>query len=295
MAFTPTNLTEVPSGYGEAVQLFGREYGVYRHSYLNYGVNAASDRLLAQLAQEQGNTTTVASPCHPQGFTFNWSNPQTGAVRQVAGTSDHADCRTRTRALLDKSYCPYQPPERCTFNGAYAPPLEGRYYAFSAYFYTSSFLNLSSAPPINFIANGAERVCGLNFSMLSAIPYDPQDLLPYMCFQSEYVFTLLTYGYGFEGSSGGVVEFVDTVEGSAVGWALGFMLKESSLIPPYLPTSTRTFHVGGDSVVLLSVGLALVFVGLLVGLFAYARNRHAFVYKMVETGTPRSYQSLNPA
>ena len=51
ITFVPEKGTVVPSSYGSFVRLYGRDYSLYTHSFLCYGMKEAERRLLASLVQ----------------------------------------------------------------------------------------------------------------------------------------------------------------------------------------------------------------------------------------------------
>ena len=51
ITFVPEKGTVVPSSYSSYVRLYGRDYNLYTHSFLCYGMKEAERRLLASLVQ----------------------------------------------------------------------------------------------------------------------------------------------------------------------------------------------------------------------------------------------------
>ncbi|EJK48506.1 hypothetical protein THAOC_32687 [Thalassiosira oceanica] len=93
------------------------------------------------------------------------------------------------------------------------PPIQGKFYGMSLYFFTLDFLRELSD-------HGAGAVT-LNMQH----EYTKAELLPDRCFEAVYIVTLLRDGFGFHPSARDIT-FTHLVEGNEVEWSLGLALSE---------------------------------------------------------------------
>ncbi|XP_073412192.1 ectonucleoside triphosphate diphosphohydrolase 8-like isoform X2 [Dendrobates tinctorius] len=153
-----TQMTFQPSGTIEdkstemIFKLYGYDYTIYTHSYLCYGQDQALKKLLVHLIETRGSGN-VQHPCYPRGYTTTVSlssvydspcvttpsgNEEVNVT--VVGTGDSYQCLLSVSQIFNFSVCGNS---SCSFNGIYQPPVYGEFYAFSAFYYTFNFLNLT--------------------------------------------------------------------------------------------------------------------------------------------------------
>ncbi len=113
-------ITFVPNQRDESVQLervkvANREFYVYTHSFLNYGLEAA------QALFNKKNTDAISSeghPCYQKNTELSWEG--------VKSAGSHEKCAT----LLDNIFDRRCSKPSCSFNDVYQPKLQGeRFYA----------------------------------------------------------------------------------------------------------------------------------------------------------------------
>ncbi|XP_077904952.1 ectonucleoside triphosphate diphosphohydrolase 8 isoform X4 [Ictidomys tridecemlineatus] len=140
-------------------RLYGADYSIYTHSYLCFGRDQMLNRLLAALVQSRPGAL-LRHPCYLSGFQTTlplaslYESPCVHMAAQldltqnltVEGTGNPGACLAAIRELFNFSSC--QGPEDCAFNGVYQPPVQGQFYAFSNFYYTFHFLNLTSRQPL---------------------------------------------------------------------------------------------------------------------------------------------------
>eukprot|EP00466_Bigelowiella_natans_P017886 jgi/Bigna1/135642/aug1.30_g10350 len=182
------------------LHVHGLKEGVYTHSFLNYGINRAKERLLANTAA----ASTVV----------------------VVGSSNYTACHASSKALFDKASACLT--ETCSFNQVYQPPLYGSFVAMSAFTgYIVDDLNLPENSTVDMIAQEAERVCGMTLDQLKAQYPSSAKYVDSFCLGTVYIQTILEYGYGFGApGSDATVTFKGTIDNTEVGWALGMLLNE---------------------------------------------------------------------
>ncbi|XP_040081530.1 ectonucleoside triphosphate diphosphohydrolase 2 isoform X2 [Oryx dammah] len=201
------------------LRLYGQWYRVYTHSFLCYGRDQVLRRLLASALQTHGS-----HPCWPQGYSTHvmlrevFESPCTAAQQprafnrstrvSLAGSSDPALCRGLVSQLFNSSSCRFS---GCSFNGVFQPPVAGKFIAFSAFFYTMDFLR---------------TVMGLPVATLQQL-----DVAVVTVCNQTWSEQLLSRGYGFDERSFRDVTFQKKAGDTAVGWALGYMLNLTNLIP----------------------------------------------------------------
>ncbi|XP_045702063.1 ectonucleoside triphosphate diphosphohydrolase 2 [Phyllostomus hastatus] len=231
------------------LRLFGRQHRVYTHSFLCYGLNQVLQKLLAGALQTPNGT----HPCWPQGYSKEvelqqvYETPCTAALRPrsfdtsrkvtLRGIGNPALCHSLVERLFDFSSCPFS---RCSFNRVFQPPVAGDFMAFSAFFHTVDFLRSVMRLPVTSLEelmNSAVTVCQRTWSQLKALSPSPreEDRLSSYCAGAMFVYQLLSRGYRFDEPAFSRVTFEKKVGDTAVGWALGYMLNLTNMIPAEQP------------------------------------------------------------
>lgn len=151
-------------------RLYGANYSVYTHSYLCFGRDQILRRLLAKLAQSS-QVARVRHPCYHSGYQTTLSLASlydspcihtTDSLNHtqnltVEGLGNPGNCVIALRSLFNFSSCKGQ--EDCAFSGVYQPPVHGQFYAFSNFYYTFHFLNLTSRQPLNTVNDTIWKFC----------------------------------------------------------------------------------------------------------------------------------------
>ncbi|XP_036117004.1 ectonucleoside triphosphate diphosphohydrolase 2 [Molossus molossus] len=244
------------------LQLYGQQYRIYTHSFLCYGRDQVLQRLQASALQ-----THSFHPCWPRGYskqvllqavyespctrdqrphTFNSSDRVT-----LSGGSDPALCRGLVSRLFNSSSCPFS---RCSFNGIFQPPVAGDFIAFSAFFYTVDFLRTVMGLPVatlQQLESAVVTVCNQTWTELQARAPGAGAHLPNYCAGAMFVQQLLSRGYHFDERAFSRLTFQKKAGDTAVGWALGYMLNLTNLIPADPPGLLKGINFGSWVVVLL--------------------------------------------
>uniref|UniRef100_UPI00358F5C92 ectonucleoside triphosphate diphosphohydrolase 2-like isoform X2 n=1 Tax=Myxine glutinosa TaxID=7769 RepID=UPI00358F5C92 len=250
-----TQITFVPKDTADRgtmhLRLFGYDYNVYTHSFLCYGRDQASYKLLDHLIQMNYNETqgTASNPCLNEGFSFTkrmdfiYESPCTASSAPAwykpdktvtfVGTGNSNGCRAAVETLFNLSSCSENP--ECSFNGVYQPNVFRSYMAFAAFYYTISGLNLTSEEgmvQLEEFENGLAEFCNKTWQEIKLQePKQKDERLREVCFNGHLVHTLLLAGYKFDGNSFENIRFLKKVNGMSLGWTLGFMLNQTNNIP----------------------------------------------------------------
>ncbi|XP_075415882.1 ectonucleoside triphosphate diphosphohydrolase 2 [Tenrec ecaudatus] len=244
------------------LQLYGRSYHIYTHSFLCYGRDQVLRRLLARVLQ-----THDAHPCWPRGFTREVSlqdvyrAPCTEAqVPQIltgrtsvslAGSSNWTLCRSLVSNLFNQSSCPFS---HCSFDGVFQPPIAGNFIAFSAFFYIIDFLHTVLGWPVTTLSQlelASKSICSHTWQELQKLSPKNNSRLAEYCAGALYVQYLLSRGYGFDHRAFRGVAFQKEVRDTSVGWALGYMLNLTNMIPADPPRLLKSSVLGSWVVLLL--------------------------------------------
>ncbi|XP_037349020.1 ectonucleoside triphosphate diphosphohydrolase 2 [Talpa occidentalis] len=252
------------------LRLYGHCYRVYTHSFLCYGRDQVLQQLHARALQTHGRF----HPCWPRGSpdqvrrqavhpspctatqwppAFNGSAPVT-----LEGSSNATLCRKLVAGLFNRSSCTFS---RCSFNGVFQPPVARKFIAFSAFFYTVNFLRSTmglSVSTLPQLEDAAQTLCSKGWEELQAQAQEEPDarLLQY-CAMAVFVHELLSRGYGFDQHTFAGVTFQKKAGDTAVGWALGYMLNLTNMIPADPPRLRKGLDLG-SWVALLLIFVALV-------------------------------------
>ncbi|KAK3095036.1 hypothetical protein FSP39_009462 [Pinctada imbricata] len=191
------------------------------------------------------------------------------------GSSNYTECSDTVSQLFNFSApCPYG--DHCSFNGTYQPPVMGNFYAFSNYFYEASFLNLTtnkSYTTLKEYETAISTLCRKPWSEVKTMKADPE-FLPWYCFRGSYILILLRDAYKFTDDTFQNINFINTLNGTEIGWSLGFMIASSSYSAPDI----KDLFFSTASFVLLVI-LFVVFIIIAVGFGIFARRYHVMKKK----------------
>ncbi|XP_074527443.1 ectonucleoside triphosphate diphosphohydrolase 2-like [Halichoeres trimaculatus] len=230
------------------LKLYGQTYTLYTQSFLCYGQDQFLRRLLAHLIKTQGVKSKVSHPCYPQNFSSTirlgpdiFDSPCTKRSRaarfnplmsvSVVGTGDYQRCLNNVTKMFSFSNCSFS---NCSFEGVFQPSLRGSFMAFSAFFFAHSYINRLTNIPLtspNRMKEAIRLICNMSISEMTGKTKQPEKHMKNVCAVANFVQVLLTEGYGFDERSLPTISFQKKAGGAAVGWALGYMLSLSSMVP----------------------------------------------------------------
>lgn len=229
------------------LRLYGQEYSLYTHSFLCYGQDQFLKRLLAHILKSQGYSGSVSHPCYPADHrrvlkldsifgspcTANLkpSNYDPQAEVTVRGSGHYEHCVGNVTDIFSFSSCPYS---QCSFDKVFQPNVTGNFMAFSAFFYIHSFLQRITGifvrTPLQ-LEEATKTLCSQTYSQLMVLAPEQKSRLQDYCASSVFVKILTLRGYGFDDASFPQISFQKKAGDTSVGWALGYMLSLSSLLP----------------------------------------------------------------
>jgi len=234
--------------------LFGRNFALYTRSYLCYGANAAQQRAIVTVLQEDNAAVAnVSHACLPSGYSQALTASHVALYRRdfcsqdlaidpavleatLHGSSDTIKCEQVVRSLITNGHAPRI--------GTEQPPLGfQKFLAFSAFWHTIDYqCNVRKAPGcVRTVSGGwllspgdllaaSTAVCNEDLAtLLARSPGIKAQHAVWFCFMGLYIHELLA-GYGVPTDSH-QVEFVNTIDGKDVGWTLGYMLNHTTAIP----------------------------------------------------------------
>ncbi|KAI4816849.1 hypothetical protein KUCAC02_009150 [Chaenocephalus aceratus] len=260
------------------LRLYGHDYSLYTHSFLCYGRDEFLKRLMAHILKSQGYPQSITHPCYPAGFNrtvklnstfsspcteqYNPSSYDPLASVTVTGSGQYEHCLGNVSEIFSFDSCPFS---QCSFDKVFQPNVSGSFMAFSAFYYVHLSLQRTTgvtAQTPSQLENAAETQCGMTFNQLLLLDPKQRSRLQDNCASSVFVKTLMFRGYGFDEMSFPRVTFQKKAGDTSVGWALGYMLSLSSLLPAETVGLRKALTPGAwATLIFLSV---LLLVGVLV-------------------------------
>uniref|UniRef100_A0A6Q2WSX3 Ectonucleoside triphosphate diphosphohydrolase 2b n=1 Tax=Esox lucius TaxID=8010 RepID=A0A6Q2WSX3_ESOLU len=229
------------------LRLYGQDYRLYTHSFLCYGRDQVLLRLLAHFIKTQGAGPHVSHPCYPADFSVSvklnkvFDSPCTAEQRPVPyspqdsltvfGTGNYQHCLGNMSQIFSFDKCSFS---ECSFDGVFQPKVRGNFMAFSAFFYTHVFLQRTTGITVttpNLLVEATQSVCNMSFKEMLVKAPDQKDRLQDYCAASVFIQVLMLRGYGFDELSFPRISFTKKAGDTSIGWALGYMLSLSSLLP----------------------------------------------------------------
>ncbi|KAI4877222.1 hypothetical protein NFI96_020237 [Prochilodus magdalenae] len=254
-------------------RLYGHDYQLYTHSFLCYGKDQVLKLLLANEIQPSLKMTgniTLEDPCFHQGYEATkefvnvFNSPCVDSLKSGkkifthVGLGNGTACRAAVRKVFKADKCPFS---TCSFNGVFQPPVEGRFGAFSAFYFVMNFLNLTT---YNLDEAKVElaKYCATPWNNIKLKYPDVKDkYLSEYCFSGTYILTLLEDGYNFTSATWKDIEFIKQIRNSDAGWTLGYMLNLTNMIPAEAP-DTPPLPYGGYVTLMVLFSLFILALGL---------------------------------
>ncbi|XP_075468403.1 ectonucleoside triphosphate diphosphohydrolase 1 isoform X1 [Ascaphus truei] len=252
-------------------RLYGKSYNVYTHSFLCYGKDQALRLQLANTIQTAENATLL-DPCFNLGYQRNTSTndifnspcisehriPAAPMNIEIRGTGNYQLCKQNIQTIFNKTHCSYS---QCSFNGIFQPMLQGKFGAFSAFYFVMDFLKLTNDKvSLDTMKEMVTRHCNRPWhEVKKEFPKIKDKYLSEYCFSGTYILSLLELGYGFNEENWNDISFLGKIRGSDAGWTLGYMLNLTNMIPAELPPSPPLSH-GGYIGLMAFFSLLLIFI-----------------------------------
>lgn len=241
----PTKMEEGDHKY--LLDFGGREFELYQHSHMNYGLMAARDKINEMLLSEiyEGQkpdkawlSTPVLNPCFGPGLTKKLTVPlakshplsELGESVDVtmAGptTGSAAQCRALAeKALAKEADCKLAP---CSFNGVHQPSLEKTFarediYLLSFFYDRTKPLGMPESFTLKELHDLTARVCegGKAWDVFGSVAGALKELndRPETCLDLNFMLALLHTGYGIPLDR--EVRIAKKIKGNELGWCLG--------------------------------------------------------------------------
>ncbi|XP_067883587.1 ectonucleoside triphosphate diphosphohydrolase 2-like [Heterodontus francisci] len=279
ISFVPRGKIENPENE-VSLRLYGNYYSVYTHSYLCYGRDQVMKKVFSKMMNAQGYNSTIINPCMPKGYntlytqSFIYDSPCTVRERPAdysaqnnitfIGSSKPAECLEIVNTIFNFDFCSHN---SCAFNNIYQPETTGNFLAFAAFYYTMNFLQNTLNESITSqseLKNAADTICAMDFKQLKEkAPSERESRLVDYCTSSYYIYTLTTRGYKFNKQTFKNIVFQKKVADTNIGWALGYMLNLTNMIPAEDPSSWKV-QMLGPWAVLIVICILVVVAGVLV-------------------------------
>ena len=203
-----------------------REYYLYTHSYLEYGLQEAQklyQKTMMEQIEDKGN------PCYPVGF-------------RHSSTGNFDDCFALMRKVVNKEKeCEFEP---CAFNGVWQPAIvEEPFLAIENFFYTSKFFSHEEGTVqrgqvvatgnllVKTLKQKGKEFCDDPWQQILndhetaiAAKQESESTLSYYCFAAAYEAAVLESGFGFGERSN--IRPARTIDLKAIDWEMGATLIE---------------------------------------------------------------------
>ncbi|KAF7729225.1 Guanosine-diphosphatase [Apophysomyces ossiformis] len=227
IVFEPSLPRDQVSQQEEHLNFDGRQYLLYQHSHLGYGLNEARRRIKTEAIESNQAGSPVYHPCLPENHTetIDWKQENsTRSVNLVGTGAGHAECRAVIERLFDKEKpCPVKP---CAFDGIYQPSLTDTFknrdlYAFSFFYDLTQPLGLPLEFSVAELGKVANNVCAGRSHLFRHIPGALRHLraAPDYCLDLTYAYALLHTGYELPPER--LVRTAKKIRDTETGWCLG--------------------------------------------------------------------------
>ncbi|KAI8141269.1 nucleoside phosphatase GDA1/CD39 [Fennellomyces sp. T-0311] len=230
IVFEPANIRSeamVEGDHKYTLTYDNRDYVLYQHSYLGYGLMEARKRMhrrILELAGQVKPDLHVSHPCLPRNleFTFPKNHPDPEAT--FLGQGLHDACTEVVKDILNKNAVCMAPP--CSFDGIHQPQIaeaftDGPIYIFSYFYDRTQPLGLPASFKLPELRRLTERVCMGEY--LDHLPDgDLRDEMldrPEWCLDLSFIYGLLSHGYEIPDDR--EIKMAKKIEGVETGWCLG--------------------------------------------------------------------------
>nr|XP_036863417.1 ectonucleoside triphosphate diphosphohydrolase 8 isoform X5 [Manis javanica] len=240
-------LGQSPVDFRGAELLAGQDEGALGWITINYvlGMLVKSSRapIIRHPCYHSGYRGSLApAPLYESPCVHIAASPDLTRNLTVEGTGNPWACVAALRRLFNFSSCAGR--GHCAFNGVYQPPVQGRFYAFSNFYYTFHFLNLTSRQPLAAVNATIWEFCQRPWKLVEASFPGQDHWLRDYCASGLYILTLLLEGFGFSEETWPGLEFRKQAGGTDIGWTLGYMLNLTNMIPAEAPALWRAESYG---------------------------------------------------
>lgn len=248
IVFEPTMKETLGEGdFRHELTFGGRDFVLYEHSYLGYGLNSAVDKMNTEIVKMQsvgGPKLQYVNPCLAPGSTFTTRarvpdgstsrDGETLVQKEVTFVAPQVaaplQCRAIAEKILEKDSVCANPP--CSFGGVHQPrlldafPMDSDMYVFSYFYDRTAPLGMPSSFSVAELGQLAQLVCDgtAAYSAFEVFPGAVEQLKenPKWCAELTYMDALLRSGYELKGHRD--VKIAKKINGNELGWCLGASL-----------------------------------------------------------------------
>ncbi|TVY29381.1 putative guanosine-diphosphatase [Lachnellula hyalina] len=225
----------------------GREFELYQHSHLGYGLMSARESIHRALVEDMHASNpsdsswiskSVVNPCIAPGMVRTVEvkldeghllGPKVSVNMTGPSSASPAQCRKLAEKILFKeAECKVAP---CSFNGIHQPSLEKTFsrediYAFSYFFDRTEPLGMPESFTLKELHHLTDQVCGgvSSWDVFETVPGAMEELKdrPEHCLDLNFMMALLHTGY--EMPIDREVKIAKKIKGNELGWCLGASL-----------------------------------------------------------------------
>ncbi|KXJ26142.1 Ectonucleoside triphosphate diphosphohydrolase 1 [Exaiptasia diaphana] len=203
------------------VHLAGKDYPLYVHSYLGYGLDQATASYFKYLASNS-KRFFVVSPCHNKHYLKKLQKTNNRQI-VVIGAYNRKKCRNLLKRLLfckgDAKQCPY----------VAQPDLEGDFVGMNGYYFVMKDIgaieNQGQAVSFRKFKKVSNKLCKQSSKSLDTSLFQVEDL----CFRANYLYELLKDGYHINFNTFDLRVSLE-VNGFDLSWALGALLYNTKIL-----------------------------------------------------------------
>ncbi|XP_040260789.1 ectonucleoside triphosphate diphosphohydrolase 2 [Bufo bufo] len=273
------------------LRLYGQSYRVYTHSFLCYGRDQVLKRVLSKVLKEQGYSSNVQNPCWPKNYDSSltlgdvYESPCTQSEKppnydssqsiQMSGSGDGVQCRGIVDSIFQFTDCPYS---SCSFDKIFQPKVTGKFIAFAAYFYTVDFMKSVMKMPVDSLDDlrmATDAICTSRFDELSSkAPSGLKKHLNGYCATANFIYLLTSKGYKFDNDTFPNIVFQKKAGDTSIGWALGYMLNLTNMIPAEQPSILKATDFSSWAA-LIFLFVVIILVGLIIFFTTFRSNKQA--------------------
>ncbi|KAL9612374.1 MAG: hypothetical protein Q9167_003014 [Letrouitia subvulpina] len=247
----PEKLAEGDHKY--SLKFGGRDFQLYQHSHLDYGLMAARESIHKLVVQSKKDSSKnddswkdgpISNPCILPGMTRAVNVTLDGGTKYLnlkmvgPASSSPAQCRGLAEKILEKDApCALAP---CSFRGVHQPSLEKTFasedvYIFSYFYDRTQPLGMPESFTIKELRDTTAKVCEgeSGWQVFENIDGAMEELRgrPEYCLDLSFMMALLHTGY--EMPVGREVRIAKKINDNELGWCLGARLLQ--LLNPVLP------------------------------------------------------------
>ncbi|XP_059140159.1 ectonucleoside triphosphate diphosphohydrolase 1-like [Physella acuta] len=210
------------------VTVAGREYGLYVHSYLNFGFDAITLQLANELAKINKDSK-LNDPCRLRGDTKDVTLPD-GRQLALTGSGDPDTCKQILSNLLRPATGMDCEPKPCAVGSVYQPSVgDGQFLATQVFTFAPQRLNATGEGnrlDLVKLEDAAYRFCKKSIQEAVAAGFSEKHASG-ECLMAIYTSALFTLSYGFPKDTQNI-KVTSKVGDQTIDWAIGAMLVELS-------------------------------------------------------------------